>query len=99
MPVRERKWREGREVKQAGNSTNWSLLRSRLCRDERRVKEAGRQVRWFLESLEMRISDLIFVTSLTSQASGEKIAMWRNLKYLHMKKMEIYKISPHVACV
>ena len=55
MPVSERKWREVRKVKQAGNSVNWSWLRSRLCREERWVKEAGRQVKWFLDSLETRI--------------------------------------------
>ena len=50
MPVRERKWREGKEVRQGGKTSNWLWLRSRLCRDERQVREAGRQVRWFLDA-------------------------------------------------
>ena len=53
MPVKERKWREEREVRQAGNSTNWLWLRSRLCREERQAREAGRQVRWFLDTEEL----------------------------------------------
>ena len=41
-------------------------------------------------------SDLIFVTNLTNQVSGENIAMWRNFSFPCMTIVEKSKISPHV---
>ena len=39
---------------------------------------------------------LIFVTSTTSGACGEKSVMWRNFKFLYITDVEKSKIHPHV---
>ena len=48
------------------------------------------------ETMRTFLSDLIFVTNITNNISGEKCVMWRNFSFPCMTIVGKLKISPHV---